>query len=212
MQALSLGGATLTLTTEEPTPVRLDEQRPSLWDYSSSEPDPISPPPSPDILAKLSAIAETDYRLSSYIESASELTIPAEQLVAAAFHAPAPRLTHISPAEWIFRFQVAALLALASSERAWHGSARRQSLYDIASGHVDWLSAAAMIALGVVAVSQSDATSEIESWFAKWLLASPSDAPYGYEPYLIASWMRLPHLGGETESLLWRRRRAACSR
>jgi tetratricopeptide (TPR) repeat protein len=209
MQALGITDATLTLTVDDPTPVQLDREVRSRWDCSGPKPCPTLDAPPSETVAAIAAIATSDYSAASFVEQARALRIAPEQLAAAAFYPPSTRPSKVSPAGWIFRYQVAALIGLACGEQHWFGSSRRQWLYELASGHVDWVSAAAMIALGVVARDCPDALPEVKAWFTSWLVASPEDAPYGYEPYLIASFMRMPGLTGDTAALLWRRRRAS---
>ncbi|MGE5783999.1 MAG: hypothetical protein ACM3ZE_05380 [Myxococcales bacterium] len=206
-QALDLANAELEITADGPLGLGLDPARPGLWDYAKCCPKPLLPRPNDETVRAVAAIAATTPSgIASYYQGAAALSFSSEQLACAAFYAPAPPSRAISPLEWLFGFQVLCLLGIARSEQDWVGSARRRWLYDLAAGHVDWISAAAMIALGVVLKDNVQAAPEIQRWFQQWLKASPADAPHCYERHLVASWMRATTPSTEDEQRLWQRR------
>lgn len=206
-RALGLPDAELEITADGRPDSALDPEAARLWDYTQDCPHPLLPRPNDSTLDALRAISNDSAQgLAACLEGGAALSVPVEQLASAAFYVPAPPSCAISPPEWLFKFQVVCLLAIAHSEQGWFGSARRRWLYDLATGHVDWISAAAMIALGVVLRDNDQAAPEIQRWFGNWLAASPVGSPHCYERYLIASWMRAPSLSAETERQLWQRR------
>ena len=66
-----------------------------------------------------------------------------------------------STPSWVYKSQVAAACIIARADTRWAGSQRRQILIDLLRGPVDWTVAAAVLALGEVAVREPAALAEI---------------------------------------------------
>ena len=63
--------------------------------------------------------------------------------------------------DWVFRWQVAALIGLARSEREWAGTARRDAFLSLLHGAIDWPLAAAIRVVTEVALDEPATTAEI---------------------------------------------------
>jgi hypothetical protein len=65
--------------------------------------------------------------------------------------------------DWVFRWQIAALLGLAGSERGWDGTAKRDAFVSLLGGAIDWPLAAAVRVVAEIAVQEPDTTADIRS-------------------------------------------------
>jgi hypothetical protein len=63
--------------------------------------------------------------------------------------------------DWVYRWQVAALIGLALSDRGWNGTAKRTALLSLFNGPVDWPTSAAIRVAAEVALREPGATSEL---------------------------------------------------
>jgi hypothetical protein len=118
-----------------------------VWRYDADgRAWPTAPPPSEEVRAQLAALAARRYRLDDWAAAARALpaSLPAAELRAATVH-PGDPPDGVDPARWLFRWQLAAALAL-----AWRDDGVRE-LAPLLDGPTDWVGAAATIALTGVA-------------------------------------------------------------
>lgn len=87
----------------------------------------------------------------------------ARDWVAAAIYPRMPLCRVWMGPDWVFRWQVAALIGLAHSEREWANSARRDAFLSLLQGSIDWPLAAAIRVLAEIALEEPATTADIRS-------------------------------------------------
>jgi tetratricopeptide (TPR) repeat protein len=85
----------------------------------------------------------------------------ARDWVAAVVHPRVPLERVCTTAEWVFRWQVVALLGLAASEPGWAGTEKREALLSLLRGAIDWPLAAAIRVAAEVALREPESTREL---------------------------------------------------
>jgi tetratricopeptide (TPR) repeat protein len=146
----------------------LGEVQYKLWNYWDKTPLPAVAEPSVEIAETIRDFAFTPYRLDAWLgrarQLASQLTredLPS--LLGVMVHPPdLPR--GVPGWLWVQHVQIAAALTIAWLEEAepWRESLRRQVLFDLAHGPMDWTVSAAIIAL--MGIAQVDAEQQEDTW------------------------------------------------
>lgn len=83
--------------------------------------------------------------------------------VAAAIHPRMPLFRVAMGPDWVYRWQVAALIGLARSDDGWSSTQRRDAFLSLLDGAIDWPLAAAIRVVTEIALDEPDTTSEIRS-------------------------------------------------
>jgi len=142
-----------------------------LWRYQGAVASPALEPGDPAVAQSLASIAEEPYQLVRWWDHAGQVahqlgpdTVPS--ILAAMVHPPRRADTQ-SPWNWLFRIQTAAALVLARLDVPW--PRRRQLLFDLALGPVDWSTSAALIALSELAIREEPARADITALFFRLL-------------------------------------------
>jgi hypothetical protein len=144
----------------------------------------VSPPPA-EVGETVAEVAKESVDLFACWDAAGRLAprvaSKLDEVAAVMVYPPALPDDDRAIASWVYKCQVAAACLIARSDTRWSGSQRRQILLDVVRGPVDWTVAAAVLALGEVAVREPDALPEIRRELQS-LAASPSDeghCPFG---------------------------------
>jgi tetratricopeptide (TPR) repeat protein len=87
----------------------------------------------------------------------------AREWVAAAIYPRMPLFRVALGPDWVYRWQVAALIGLARSESAWSSTQRRDAFLSLLDGAIDWPLAAAIRVVTEIALEEPDTTSEIRT-------------------------------------------------
>jgi hypothetical protein len=144
-----------------------------VWTYGEGgHATPALEPPPEEIFEAVSSLARRPYEIAAWWDEAGSLvrSLPApkpRELLAAMVHPP-KRPEHLPPWEWIFRLQIAAAMVVARLDDAWPGP-RRDALFSLAQGPVDWTATAALVALSEVAVRDARPRGEIADLFFRLL-------------------------------------------
>lgn len=85
----------------------------------------------------------------------------ARDWAAAIVHPRVPVNRATTTAEWVFRWQVVALLGLVASEPGWAGTEKREAMLSVLRGAVDWSLAAAIRVAAEVALREPETTREL---------------------------------------------------
>lgn len=85
----------------------------------------------------------------------------ARDWAAAIVHPRVPVNRVCTTAEWVFRWQVVAILGLVTSEPGWAGTEKREALLSLLRGAVDWSLAAAIRVAAEVALREPETTREL---------------------------------------------------
>lgn len=102
--------------------------------------------------------------------AATQMPVPeatAREWVAATIYPRMPVFRVGMGPDWVYRWQVAALIGLAHSEREWAGTARRDAFLSLLRGSIDWPLAAAIRVVAEVALNEPAATAEIRDRLIK---------------------------------------------
>ncbi len=178
----------------------------SLWRYQGPRVESALPLGDPAVGESLASIAEEPYDLGRWWEHAGQVARQlgddaAPQVLAAMVDLP------VCPDrdgwwEWPFQIQVAAALVLARMER------RREVLFDLAVGPVDWASTAALIALSELGRRDERLLPLVTRLFFRLLEVPPCPVRSACwtEP-LVELAERLPRLSAAQKQLLDRLRR-----
>ncbi|HXU03704.1 MAG TPA: hypothetical protein VN903_22215, partial [Polyangia bacterium] len=136
----------------------------------------LPPPPAPvsDWIERIAlreldgSVAETAFETSAdFLDmwNVASRTAPpaasARDWVAATIYPRMPVVRVCGGPEWVYRWQVAALIGLALCEPGWKATARRTALMSLLEGPVDWPLAAAIRVSAELALREPDATREI---------------------------------------------------
>ncbi|WP_437972190.1 tetratricopeptide repeat protein [Sorangium sp. So ce260] len=191
---------------------------PALWRLDGGIPQPGLRPPPSSATEAVRALAETPFDRSSWTAHARELmraltSAERDGVPAVLVHPPAPPCPTIDVVGWVFRAQVAAAVLLGALSDEWDRSVRKSWLLSIASGPNDWTAAAAVVALGWIALHEPLTRSDIATLFDALLRSTPPDARPTHLYPLLVSRFRLGDLSDERRRELWRwKRRWGASR
>ncbi len=152
--------------------------------------------PSAEVARAVTALATSHYFLSSWWSAAKkagpELGVSRVDDILGAMVRPPRPPAEIDSVEWVFRHQVAGAFLLAHIDDGWRGSRRREVLFSLVDGVMDWTTDAAILALRELALDEPEALDEIEERF--WTLRGEVPQPGG--PWFLDtlgwSYLRLP--------------------
>src|SRR5262249_33936300 len=85
----------------------------------------------------------------------------------------------------------------------WEGSVRRQALFALANGPMDWTVEAALLALTVIAQQDDRAVPEVAQLFRDLRRELPTGARVCYDLALLCCSLQLPALTVAERSALW---------
>lgn len=195
------------LEYEFTTVPRPDPRRPRrpvrdvIWIYRGPEKrdvGPALPPPGEGVARILASVVGTPYFLPRWWQLAREHGPElgpegVDEILGAMIHPPLPPADlDVDAAEWVFRHQVAGAFLLAHVDGGWKDSRRRQVLFSLVDGTLDWTTDAAILALRELALDEPEALPEIEERF--WTLKG--EVPRPGHPWFAAtlawSYLRLP--------------------
>lgn len=183
-----------------------------LWRWDGHRASANGPPPSPQVAAAVAAIAASDYRVDAWEAAARDVgrrlgAAYAHELLGVLVHPPAPP-PEVPVVSWVFRVQIAAALALTGVDEGWEGSSRRRLLLALALGPTDWITSAAIVALGRVATTHEPARSEVLALFAHLETMIPTGGYTCFAHPLACVWAAIP--GGDASTIArlqaWRER------
>jgi hypothetical protein len=83
--------------------------------------------------------------------------------VAAAIYPRMPLFRVAMGPDWVYRWQVAALIGLARSDEGWSSTQRRDAFLSLLDGAIDWPLAAAIRVVTEIALDEPETTSEIRT-------------------------------------------------
>jgi tetratricopeptide (TPR) repeat protein len=111
---------------------------------------------------------------------------------------------------WLLKVQMAAGLAVArfDPETPWPRSLRREVLFDLANGPMDWTVDAAIVALTALAQIEPEIVPDVTGLFLDLLEHQPRPGHLCYEQALIRCFPQLPGLPGELRASIDRYREA----
>jgi tetratricopeptide (TPR) repeat protein len=182
-----------------------------VWRYTDTKPYPALTAPPKRITDTVASIALGSYHLKTWLAQAAEIGQQlgpgrAMDLLAAMVHPP--RLPEgVWPWTWVQHNQIAAALIIGKFESAWKGSVRRQVLFDLANGPLDWTTNAAILALAALADDEPDIVDEVAGLFNEILRDAPQGGYICHLHTLVCCYQRLPNLSTRERHELkqWRR-------
>jgi tetratricopeptide (TPR) repeat protein len=169
-----------------------------LWEYDGQTPRPAVAPPPAQVAEAVTAIAATSYDLGSWSGYAANVAArlgpdSLDGLLGVMAHPPAPP-ARVRMWYWTLRVQTAAALVISQMGRDWHGSVRRQVLFDLANGPMDWSIVAAAVALTAVALREPNVAPEVGQLFTEVRRDLPRSGVDWYEGVLLNLHLSLPGL------------------
>jgi len=182
-----------------------------LWRYRGTEPLPALSEPPARASAAVTKIAAMPYGLKSWLAQAANVAPQfgsgriLEPLAVMVHPSPLPR--GVTPWEWVQRVQIAAMLIAAKTELGWRGSIRRQALFDVANGPLDWTTVAAILALSVLADDEPEIAGDVAALFNDMLRDASEGGYICHLHALVVANQRLPNLSQRMRLELAQRRR-----
>lgn len=154
-------------------------------------------PPSELVQSYVTEIATSIYFLPRWWNAAKTVgqalgVAEITNLLGAMVHPPTEITGDKHPADWVFSHQCAAALILAHVDTGWAGSKRREVLFSLVDGVVDWTTDAAIIALCEIAIDEPDALVEISERFWCLFKEIPTPGQDWYGETLTDAYNRLP--------------------
>jgi tetratricopeptide (TPR) repeat protein len=166
--------------------------------------DPIAavPEPSPVVTAAVAEIARSPYDRPAWLAAAADLVLRTKPRIddllgVCAFPPNLP--AGVDAAIWLQRAQVVAALAIAKfdPEVPWPSSKRKQALFDLACGPMDWTVDAAIIALTALAQIEPQISEELVELFLDLVKNQPRPGHVCYFWTVICCFQQLPGLTKE---------------
>ncbi len=183
-----------------------------VWRYNGTKPFPSLTEPPERTKDAVAFIAATPYNLKTWFQQAAEIgpqfgPARAREVLAVMVHPPAMR-EGFWPWTWVQHVQIAAALIVAKLDSGWKNSVRRQVLFDLANGPLDWTTNAAILALGMVVDDQPDLADDVAGFFNELLREAPQGGYICHLHTLVCAYQRLPNLSQRERGELtqWRRR------
>ena len=185
-----------------------------LWRFDGVEPRPALPPPSPEVSARIAALAAEPYDPEVNWAQASHVALAlgpqrVAEVLAVMVHPPAmPAGTH--ELAWLPRVQWAAAQVAGQVDEGWEGSLRREALLSVLYGPRDWVTTAAIRVLAHIARQEPAHAVDIHHAFEHLEKFVPADGHWDWIEVLYAEWQKLPYLFDREREQL-RQKRAALS-
>jgi hypothetical protein len=173
----------------------------ALWRYEGDIAYPSLPAPGEDVARGIARLArqpydpERNWRMAGVVAEAVGIQ-RADELMGVMV-CPPPLPADMNALVWIPRIQLAAAQTLAQTDTAWEGSMRRQMLFDVALGPVDWTTEMAIIALCQLIQREPAIYDDVRKVFHDLLqhFRSATDDPYRLA--LLTNWLAIPTLPTE---------------
>ena len=199
-------GVVPTISAEVPEPdprlPRVEDPRYLLWGYEGTSAVPVLAPASDEVEEMVSTLAGSIYFLPLWRERARAFDIQpshamAEELLGMMLH-PSPPPEGIPMWIWLPLLQFAAATCISIfDEPEWEGSVRREALFDVLRGPMDWSVSAAAVVLGEVArefapgdAPRAEILDELRATYAHM----PTSGYTCYQDALLATLLRFPEL------------------
>jgi tetratricopeptide (TPR) repeat protein len=168
----------------------------------TTEPIAAVPEPPAEVTAAVAEIARGPFDRPVWLGTAGELVRrlkPRVEDLLGVFAYPPDLPANVYAPIWIQRAQVAAALALASydPEVPWAGSRRKQVLFDLACGPMDWTVDAAIIALTALAQIEPGISGELTELFLDLVRNQPRPGHVCYLQAVVHCFQQLPGLTKE---------------
>jgi hypothetical protein len=182
-----------------------------LWRYKGTRPVVAVSAPSQRITDAVAAIAARPYHLKTWLAEASAVAPqfgPGKVLdIMAAMVHPTQPPRKFTAWEWVQRIQIAAALMIAKVEENWYGSRRRQGLFDLCNGPLDWTTVAGILALATLAQDEPAVADDVANLFNELLGTMPQGGYICHLYPLVVAYQRLPNLSPKERQDLaeWRR-------
>jgi tetratricopeptide (TPR) repeat protein len=186
---------------QEPDPRRPRRPvRDVIWIYSGTDERPevrqtLHAPPA-EVGRVVSELAASPYFLPAWWSRARKEgpglgPSRVDDVLGAMVHPPRPP-AGMDAVEWVFKNQLAGAFLLAHVDAGWEGSRRREVLFSLVDGVMDWTTDAAILALRELALDEPELLDEVEGRF--WTLRD--EAPREGHPWFLVtlawSYLRLP--------------------
>lgn len=167
-----------------------------LWKYNGDRPFVAVPEPMASTADAVTHLASQPYDRKSWWELAGRVardTRPSrfKDVLWVMVHPRKPP-TPIRAWVWIRYVQVAAAFVIAQLDTGWKDSFRRQALFSLANGPMDWTVDAAIIALTVLAMNDPKLEPDVIALFRELRAGLSSEARTCYEELLHYSMLYLP--------------------
>ena len=173
-----------------------------LWTYDGTTALPNAMQPSPEVHSAVGTLANDAYNVEMWAPKAQELaaqlgTEAVHQIIGSMVYPPPLPDADMDPLFWVQKCQIAAALIIGYLDDGWGGSIRKQVLWELTIGPVDWVVDAAIITLGWLARQIEEARPEVEALFG-WLESQiPQEGYTCFEYPLVTSWLGM---GGHDEA------------
>jgi tetratricopeptide (TPR) repeat protein len=166
--------------------------------------DPIAAVPEPpaEVTAAVAEIARGPFDRPVWLKEAGELVRrlkPRVEDLLGVFAYPPELPANVYAPIWVQRAQVVAALALANydPEVPWASSRRKQVLFDLACGPMDWTVDAAIIALTALAQTEPGISGELTELFLDLIKHQPRPGHVCYLHPVVYCFQQLPGLAKE---------------
>jgi tetratricopeptide (TPR) repeat protein len=181
-----------------------------LWRYKDARPTAAVSAPPPRVSDAVAVIASRPYHLKTWLSDAAGVASQfgpgkVRDILAVMVHPP-PLPRKFTPWEWVQRVQIAAAVMIAKIESGWEGSKRRQALFDICNGPLDWTTVAGILALAALVEDEPNLADDVASLFNELLSHAPQGGYICHLHPLVVAYQRMPNLSPqERENLAaWR--------
>jgi tetratricopeptide (TPR) repeat protein len=184
----------------------------ALWTFDDKIPRPAVPAPDPRVQSAIAEIARTPFCLTFWEPRARALAAQMgpgweQQLLCAMVHPPPLPSLDADPLAWVQKCQIAIALVIAYLDPAGWSAAKRP-LMSVALGPTDWITDAALVAIGWLAANDPAIRGEVEAFFARMESAIPRQGFTCWEYPLVNVWRNLGGHDPATQQRLddWKRR------
>jgi tetratricopeptide (TPR) repeat protein len=181
-----------------------------LWQYKGTRPAPALTEPPQRMADAVAVIASRPYHLKTWLADAAGVAQQfgpgkVRDILSVMVHPP-PVPRKFTPWEWVQRVQIAAALLVAKVETKWEGSKRRQALFDLCNGPLDWTTVAGILTLATLVEDEPNLADDVASLFNQLLTSAPQGGYICHLHPLVVAYQRLPNLSPqERDNLIaWR--------
>jgi tetratricopeptide (TPR) repeat protein len=180
----------------------------SLWRYDGMTPIAAVAPPPTQIASAIAAIAQTRYGLELWRAPAQRLAGElgpggVQGLLGVMVHPP-HQPTDEPAWDWLRKVQIAAAMTIARLDGSWAESVRRRALVALAYGPMDWSGAAAVLALGDLAETETGPRRDIERLLVDLAGYRPSGGAWALSLPMVVALLLIPRLGEDGRAALQR--------
>ncbi len=166
-----------------------------VWAYDGTRPYPTFEPPQDTVCQPISRLAQLPYNRQKWVDQARQVAEAlgahhARDLVAIMVHPP-QRPSSFTTWNWLHHVQVAAGYVIGSLDQGWDSSIRKQYLFSLARGPMDWTVEAALLPLSYIAETETATTHDIAALYLELLQGLPRPGGVPYEHALLWSITRI---------------------